>query len=76
MSVVLGIFTEVRNVIAAAVCCQQAMPPDHTVSMGQHIWQVPQSEEVVPLRHKLKQNLGGAKPRPTFFAVLSPSALS
>ncbi|MGB5925421.1 MAG: hypothetical protein WBH01_04930 [Dehalococcoidia bacterium] len=76
MSVILGVLTEVRNIIAVAVYSQQAMLADHTVNMGQHIWQVPRSEVVVPLRHKMKQNWGGDKPRPSFFTILSPFTLS
>ena len=48
MSLILGVLTEVRNVIVVAVRSREAMPADHMVNMGQHIWQVPRSEVVLP----------------------------
>jgi len=40
MSVILSVLTEVINVIAVAICSQQAVLADHVVNMGQYIRQV------------------------------------
>jgi len=76
MSLILGVPTEVRDIIPIAVCCQHGVPADHIVSIGQYVWQIPGSEVVIPLGHKMKKrSLGGDKPRQSFFAYLSPFAL-